>query len=93
MGRRAWALRGRTCQKPEATLPGRLSVVAGQALALGYLQAAGVSSNHEELQARERPASVWVSPDLCILDLQKVTMEMLLFRGESHHQDQLSLGA
>lgn len=92
MGRLAWALRGRTCQRPEATLPGRLSAVTGQALALGSLQAAGVSSDHEELQAKERPASVWVSPDFCILDLQKVTMEMLLFTEESHHQDQLSPG-
>lgn len=92
MGRLAWALRGRTCQRPEATLPGRLSAVAGQVLALGSLQAAGVSSDHEELQAREQPASVWVSPDFCILDLQKVTMEMLLFTEESHHQDQLSPG-
>lgn len=73
-------------------LPGRLSAVAGQALALEPLQAAGVSSDHEELQAREQPASVWVSPDFCILDLQKVTMEMFLFTEESHHQDQLSPG-
>lgn len=50
------------------------------------------STNHEELQARERPASVWVSPDFCILGLQKVAMEILLFSGGNHHQDQHSPG-